>query len=62
MNRLVSAMGFRGPELVDVGRIVSHYRLMARISPRSAGFWRTAARAAIRQFREQNAEPERLAA
>lgn len=57
----VSVPGPHGFERIEIGRLVAHYRLMARNSPRPA-FWRMMARTAIRTFREQNAEPERMAA
>lgn len=52
----------RGVERIEIGQLVAHYRLMSRMDTRAASFWRTMARTAIRTFREQNAQPERLAA
>lgn len=49
-------------EFIPLWKLIRHYRLMARMNPKSAGFWRTLTRTTISQYREQAAQFERLAA
>ncbi len=48
-------------ESIPLAKLVQHYRMMARIQPQSAPFWRTRLRVVIATAREQM-HGERLAA
>lgn len=58
MTALISIRG----ELLPVGKLVSHYRFMARTDRKSASFWRTRARTVIREYREQQSGENSIAA
>lgn len=49
--------------IIPLGKLLGHYRLMARVDRRSSAFWRLRAHVAITEYREQCAVAnERIAA
>lgn len=58
MNGMVYWQG----EVLPVLKLARHYRFMAKVNPRSAAFWRTLCRTAIRYYREQAQAAQAVAA